>query len=77
MSPGATASRGAHEQGLARLLRCNRRARFSRCWPMPGCGRTLKRELAHFERRGWAPVRAAAQPAQARGHLDVVRIEQG
>jgi len=51
MSPGATTSRDAHEQGLARFLRSNRRARFLAMLADPRTRRTLQRELAHFERR--------------------------
>jgi hypothetical protein len=43
---------------------------------MPGPRRTLKRELAQFERRLGPGTRGGAAGA-ARAHLDVVRIEQG
>ncbi len=51
MSPGATTSRDAHEQGLARFLRANRRARFLAMLADTLMRRTLQRELAHFEGR--------------------------
>lgn len=51
MSPEDSASRRAHEQGLAQFLKPNRRARFLAAMRNPRMRRTLRSELAHFERR--------------------------
>jgi hypothetical protein len=51
MSLGDTTLREAHEQGLARFLRSNRRARFLAMLADARMRRTLQRELAHFEGR--------------------------
>ena len=75
MSPDQSAARAAHEQGLARFLKPNRRARFLAMLAKPRLRRDLRGELGHFARR-LDPRHARLRPQRTRQerHLDSVYL---
>lgn len=75
MSSHDTTSREAHEQGLARFLRSNRRARFLEMLSHPRTRSTLRQELAHFERRlDPRHARPRTRRTKQERHLDSVYL---
>lgn len=75
MSPDDSASREAHEQGLAQFLKPNRRERFRNAMKDPRMRRVLREELARFERR-LDPRHARPRHARAKQerHFDSVYL---